>query len=382
MLRLERVVFAQLISQTIPGRVLILLGARRVGKTSLLKELATSFGSELVLSLNGEDQATLDRLSIKSVENYRAMLGKVKYLIIDEAQNIPEIGLKLKLIVDELPEVAIIVTGSSMFELTNQLGEPLVGRSFVIQLFPLAQLEFNAYENLIETDARLQQRMVLGSYPELVHLTTEEDKIDYLEGIVNSYLLKDILAFQGIKKSDKIMELLRLVAFQIGSEVSIDELASNLKGISRNTIETYLELLAKVFVIYPVQGFSRNLRKEIRKSNRWYFYDNGIRNALIRNYNVINLRNDTGQLWENYLMAERMKVNAYLKRRVNTYFWRTYDQQEIDLVEESGSSLVAYEFKWNKTKVKVPSAWKNTYADAKFVLVNQENYLDFITGKI
>lgn len=382
MLRLERVVFAQLISQTIPGRVLILLGARRVGKTSLLKELATSFGSELVLLLNGEDQATLDRLSIKSVENYRAMLGKVKYLIIDEAQNIPEIGLKLKLIVDELPEVAIIVTRSSMFELTNQLGEPLVGRSLVIQLFPLAQLEFNAYENLIETDARLQQRMVLGSYPELVHLTTEEDKIDYLEGIVNSYLLKDILAFQGIKKSDKIMDLLRLVAFQVGSEVSIDELASNLKGISRNTIETYLELLAKVFVIYPVQGFSRNLRKEIRKSNRWYFYDNGIRNALIRNYNAINLRNDTGQLWENYLMAERMKVNAYLKRRVNTYFWRTYDQQEIDLVEESGSSLVAYEFKWNKTKGKVPSAWKNTYADAKFVLVNQENYLDFITGKI
>jgi predicted AAA+ superfamily ATPase len=382
MLRLERVVFAQLISQTIPGRVLILLGARRVGKTSLLKELATSFDSELVLSLNGEDQATLDRLSIKSVVNYRAMLGKVKYLIIDEAQNIPEIGLKLKLIVDELPEVAIIVTGSSMFELTNQLGEPLVGRSLVIQLFPLAQLEFNAYENLIETDARLQQRMVLGSYPELVHLTTEEDKIDYLEGIVNSYLLKDILAFQGIKKSDKIMDLLRLVAFQVGSEVSIDELASNLKGISRNTIETYLELLAKVFVIYPVQGFSRNLRKEIRKSNRWYFYDNGIRNALIRNYNALNLRNDTGQLWENYLMAERMKVNAYLKRRVNTYFWRTYDQQEIDLVEESGSSLVAYEFKWNKTKVKVPSAWKNTYADAKFVLVNQENYLDFITGNI
>jgi predicted AAA+ superfamily ATPase len=310
------------------------------------------------------------------------MLGKVKYLIIDEAQNIPEIGLKLKLMVDELPHVAIIVTGSSMFELSNKLGEPLVGRSFVIQLFPLAQLEFNAHENLIETDARLQQRMVLGSYPELIHLNTEEDKIDYLEGIVNSYLLKDILAFQGIKKSDKILDLLRLVAFQIGSEVSIDELASNLKGISRNTIETYLELLTKVFVIYPVQGFSRNLRKEIRKSNRWYFYDNGIRNALIRNYNALNLRNDTGQLWENYLMAERMKVNAYLKRRVNTYFWRTYDQQEIDLVEESGSTLVAYEFKWNKTKVKVPSAWKNNYAEAKFILVNQENYLDFIIGKI
>ena len=382
MLQLERYIFAQLKEQILPGRVLILLGARRVGKTSLLKKLSDSFPTESVLTLNGDDQKTLDRLAVKSVDNYRSMLGNVQYLIIDEAQNIPDIGLKLKLMVDELPQVAVIVTGSSMFELSNKLGEPLVGRSYVVQLFPLAQLEFSPYENLIETDARLEQRMVLGSYPELLHLTSEADKIDYLEGIVNSYLLKDILAFQGIKKADKIMDLLRLIAFQLGGEVSLDELATSLKGISRNTIEAYLDLLTKVFVIYPVRGFSRNLRKEISKSNRWYFYDNGIRNALIRNYHTLNLRNDTGQLWENYLMAERMKLNAYKKRRVNTYFWRTYDQQEIDLIEECGSDLVAYEFKWNKTSVKVPSAWKNNYPDAQFVLVNQKNYLDFITGKI
>jgi predicted AAA+ superfamily ATPase len=227
----------------------------------------------------------------------------------------------------------------------------------------------------------LEQRLIYGSYPELIHLPDIEEKKDYLEGLVNSYLLKDILAYEGIKKADKIIDLLRLIAFQIGNEVSIDELSINLKGISRNTIESYLDLLSKVFVIYPVKGFSRNLRKEISKSNRWYFYDNGIRNALIRNYNPLSLRNDIGQLWENYLMSERMKINAYLKRRVNTYFWRTYDQQEIDLVEESGTDLAAFEFKWNKSKVKIPTAWKNNYADATFEVICKDVYLNFVLGK-
>jgi predicted AAA+ superfamily ATPase len=335
--------------------------------------------SELLL-LNGEDQTTIDRMAVRSVENFRLILGNAKFLFIDEAQNIPDIGAKLKLLVDEIPNVSVIVTGSSMFELTNKLGEPLVGRSYITQLFPFSQLEYQPSENIIETDARLVQRLIYGSYPELIHLQHIEEKKDYLEGLVNSYLLKDILAYEGIKKADKIIDLLRLIAFQIGNEVSIDELSINLKGISRNTIESYLDLLSKVFVIYPVKGFSRNLRKEISKSNRWYFYDNGIRNALIRNYNPLNLRNDIGQLWENYLMSERMKVNAYLKRRVNTYFWRTYDQQEIDLVEESGTDLAAFEFKWNKSKIKIPTAWKNNYADATFEVICKEDYLDFVLG--
>jgi predicted AAA+ superfamily ATPase len=268
-----------------------------------------------------------------------------------------------------------------MFELNNKLGEPLAGRSHVVQLFPFAQIEYQTQENLIETDAKLEQRLIFGSYPELLNLTTSEEKTDYLEGLVNSYLFKDILTYEGIKKADKIIDLLRLIAFQIGSEVSIDELAMNLKGISRNTIESYLDLLSKVFIIYPIRGFSRNLRKEISKSNRWYFYDNGIRNALIRNYNPLNLRNDTGQLWENYLMSERMKVNSYLKRRVNMYFWRTYDQQEIDLIEELGTNLAAFEFKWNKRKVKTPTAWKNNYSEATFEVINNENYINFVLGK-
>jgi predicted AAA+ superfamily ATPase len=378
---IERIIFKDFQKQIKPGKVLILLGARRVGKTHLLKRVISNLDERETLILNGEDQKTIDRMTVRSVENFKLLLGQKKFLVIDEAQNIPDIGLKLKLIVDEIPDVSVIVSGSSMFELNNKLGVPLVGRSYVVQLFPFAQIEYQTQENLIETDAKLEHRLIYGSYPELLHLTTSEEKTDYLEGIVNSYLFKDILAYEGIKKADKIIDLLRLIAFQIGSEVSIDELAMNLKGISRNTIESYLDLLSKVFIIYPIRGFSRNLRKEISKSNRWYFYDNGIRNALIRNYNPLNLRNDVGQLWENYLMSERMKVNSCLKRRVNMYFWRTYDQQEIDLIEESGTNLAAFEFKWNKRKVKTPTAWKNNYSEATFEVINNENYINFVLGK-
>ena len=378
---INRAIFNEVKAQIKPGRVLLLLGARRVGKSHLLRQVISELNPSELLLLNGEDQTTIDRMAVRSVENFKVLLGNAKFLFIDEAQNIPDIGTKLKLLVDEIPTVHVIVTGSSMFELTNKLGEPLVGRSHIIQLFPFAQLEYQPYENIIETDSRLEQRLIYGSYPELIHLPDIEEKKDYLEGLVSSYLLKDILAYEGIKKADKIIDLLRLIAFQIGNEVSIDELSINLKGISRNTIESYLDLLSKVFVIYPVKGFSKNLRKEISKSNRWYFYDNGIRNALIRNYNPLSLRNDIGQLWENYLMSERMKVNTYLKRRVNTYFWRTYDQQEIDLVEESGTDLAAFEFKWNKSKVKIPTAWKNNYSDTTFEVIHKEDYLNFVLGK-
>ncbi len=378
---IERAIYREFQGQIKPGRVLILLGARRVGKTHLLKQIASKLPEAQTLFLNGEDQRTIDRMAERSVENFKLLLGSAKFLFIDEAQNIPDIGGKLKLLVDEMPDVHVIVTGSSMFELNNKLGQPLVGRSHVIQLFPLAQIEYQTQENTVETFSKLEQRLIFGSYPELLNFSDNEEKIDYLEGIVSSYLLKDILAYEGIKKADKIIDLLRLIAFQIGNEVSLDELAINLKGISRNTIESYLDLLSKVFIIYPVKGFSRNLRKEISKSNRWYFYDNGIRNALIRNYNPLNLRNDQGQLWENYLMAERMKVNACLKRRVNTYFWRTYDQQEIDLIEESGIDLSAFEFKWKMNKVKIPLAWKNNYPSATFEVIHNENYLNFVLGK-
>ena len=379
---INRYIFESFKNQLKPSRVLILLGARRVGKTQFLKKIAATLPSDQTLILNGEDQKTIDAMAERSVENLRLLLGTNRYLIIDEAQHIPDIGYKLKLLVDEIPDVHVVVTGSSMFELDNKLGEPLVGRSHIMHLFPIAQLEYMPYENTVERLSKLEQRLVFGSYPELLQLPGNDDKIDYLEGLVSSYLLKDILVYEGIKKADKIIDLLRLIAFQIGKEVSLDELANNLKGISRNTIESYLDLLSKVFIIYPMKGFSRNLRKELSKSNRWYFYDNGIRNALLRNYNPLHLRNDVGQLWENYLMSERMKVNSYLKRRVIPYFWRTYDQQEIDLIEVQGDELFAYEFKWSDKKVKIPAAWQKNYPDSHFELVTKDAYLDFVLGRV
>lgn len=363
-----------------PNKVLILLGARRVGKTAFLKKYLQNKKKSKYLLLNGEDQSTIDLLEERSISNYKRVFNNIELLIIDEAQKIDEIGLKLKLIVDEIQGLKVIATGSSVFDLNNQLGEPLVGRSSIIHLYPLAQMEFSPYENYKQTTEKLEERLIYGAYPELEQTPNWNEKATYLESLVSAYLLKDILAFEGIKKADKIMDLLRLIAFQIGKEVSVDELAKNLKNISRNTVENYLDLLSKVFIIYKVNGFSRNLRKEITKSNRWYFYDNGIRNAVIRNFNNLKFRNDIGQLWENYLMSERIKYNHYHRKRINTYFWRTYDQQEIDLIEEENQLLNAYEFKWNEhKKVKAPKAWQNNYKEASFEVINKKNYLNFIS---
>lgn len=362
-----------------PQKVLILLGARRVGKTELVKEYLKKVDPNDYLLLNGEDQRAIDLLAERSISNYKRLIRNKKILVIDEAQKIPDIGLKLKLMVDEIEGLSIITTGSSVFDLSNKLGEPLVGRENTIRLFPLAQMELSQTENYSETVDKLEERLIFGGYPELEVYDDWNEKADYLERIVSSYLLRDILEFEGIKKADKIMDLLRLLAFQVGKEVKIEELALKLKGISRNTVENYLDLLSKVFIIYNVRGYSKNLRKEITKTSRWYFYDNGIRNAIIRNFNRLDFRDDKGELFENYLMSERIKFNSYTKKRVNYYFWRTYDQQELDLVEEEAGELRGYEFKWSPTKkVKAPGGWENAYPTAYFELVNTSNYLNFI----
>tara|TARA_R110001592_G_scaffold22641_1_gene89753 strand:- start:297 stop:1433 length:1137 start_codon:yes stop_codon:yes gene_type:complete len=361
-----------------PNKVLILLGARRVGKTELLKSQIEKL-EEPYLLLNGEDAATVSVLNNRTVENYKRLLGEVRLLIIDEAQTIPKIGKILKLMVDEIKGLKIIATGSSVFDLENELGEPLTGRDITVKLFPLSQMELSTQENLIETRGRLEERLILGSYPELQQYTGWDDKVKYIDGLANSYLIRDILAFENLKKPDKIISLLRLIAFQIGNEISLPELGSQL-GIDKNTVERYLDLLSKVFVLYKVNAFSRNPRKEISKSSRWYFYDNGIRNALIANVNTLALRNDQGQLWENYLISERLKYQSYNNMLVNNYFWRTYSQQEVDWVEERGGKIYGYEFKWNLKKVKgAPAAWKRMYPDAEFITIHQENYLDFIS---
>ena len=375
----KRAVLEEFHQKLLPNKVLILLGARRVGKTDLIKNYLKNIPSETYLQLNGEDKNNANLLKERSVNNYKRLLSNVDLLVIDEAQNIPDIGMILKLIVDSIEGIKIIATGSSVFDLSNNLGEPLVGRKHTMYLYPLAQIEFSQFENYKQTTENLEQRLIFGSYPELEQYDDWESKEDYIGEIINSYLLKDILNFEGIKHSDKIYDLLRLIAFQIGQEVSLPELATQLQ-MSKNTVANYLDLLSKVFVLFKIEGFSRNLRKEIVKSSRWYFYDNGIRNGIINNFNKIENRNDIGGLWENYLASERIKKQQYKKIRTNNYFWRTYDQQELDWLEEKADNLAGFEFKWNENrKVRIPTAFAKAYPEASFEVVNKGNYLDFIT---
>lgn len=360
------------------NKVLILLGSRRVGKTILIKSIFDNFeGTKL--QLNGDDTDTYNILKERTVANYKRLLQNIELLIIDEAQEIPEIGKILKLIVDEIPNIKVIITGSSAFDLLNNTGEPLTGRSYTFMLYPIAQIELMPRENLLMTKQNLDERLVYGSYPELFHLQTLKEKEIYLKDLIQSYLLKDILALDNtLRNSSKLFDLLKLIAFQLGKEVSYDELGKQL-GMSKNTVEKYLDLLSKVFIIYKVSGFSRNLRKEIVKTTRWYFMDNGIRNAIINNFNLPALRTDMGELWENYLMAERIKKNTYQELDIQKYFWRTYDQQEIDLIETQNESIAAFEFKYSESKkYKIPTGFKNAYPDACFEIISRDNYLDFI----
>ena len=359
------------------NKVVIVFGARRVGKTVLVKELLEKI-NEPVLSLNGEDINVHDKLAIRSVENYKQLLGSYKLLYIDEAQKIPEIGLKLKIMIDEIEDLKIIISGSSSFDIHKDAGEPLTGRKYSFNLFALSENEYNQIENKIEKIDKVRERLIFGNYPELLQLPNREDKIDYLNEMVSSYLLKDILVYENIKNSQKIFNLLRLIAFQIGGEVSLQELGKQL-GISKNTVEKYLDLLSKVFILHKVEGFSRNLRKEITKNSRWYFLDNGIRNAVIANFNSIESRNDIGQLWENYMISERLKYQEYNRISANNYFWRTYEQQEIDWVEERDGYLFGYEFKWKESKVKIPSQWRKAYPNSSFEVINQNNFEKWLT---
>ncbi len=376
---IERSIKTRLIPKLLPNKVVLLMGARRVGKTALINHLLEHDINEPYLLLNGEDMATHSVLANRTVENYQRLMGDKRFLVIDEAQKVPDIGLVLKLIVDNIEGIRVLATGSSALDLSNKMGEPLTGRKFTFNLYPLAQMEFSKTENLVETRSRLEERMIFGCYPELQQYSGNYDKAEYLRELVNAYLFKDILELGGIRNSDKIAGLLRLIAFQIGKEVSLEELGRQL-GLSRNTVEKYLDLLSKVFVVFRLPGFSRNLRNEITKTSRWYFYDNGIRNTLINNMNSFPIRNDLGELWENYIVSERLKYQHYKGISVNNYFWRTYQQHEIDLVEEGGGNLAAYELKWGQVKnVKPPAAWSRAYPESSFRLINPENYLEWIT---
>jgi len=357
-----------------PGKAVILYGARRVGKTVLMENMVKNYSGKTKL-LNGEDFATQDLFKERTASHFRQILAGIDLLVIDEAQNIPQIGHVIKFITDQVKDTAVLASGSSSFDLQNQVGEPLVGRATTFHLYPFSLNEFVQNENRIETFERLEERLVYGSYPELLFIPDFQDKQNYLHEMAVSYLLKDILSIDGIKNSSKMRDLLRLVAFQVGSVVSYDELARQL-ALSRNTVEKYLDLLTKTFVIYRLPAFSRNHRKEVTKAGKWFFTDNGVRNALIGDFRPVALRQDVGSLWENFVIGERIKQMSNQRRIVQFYFWKTYAGQEIDLIEEENGMLRAFECKWTSKNIKVPAAFMDTYKDAVFVQVNKTNFLE------
>ena len=373
---IERWQMSRLREYAVPGKVVVIFGPRRVGKTELLKHYLKSETNYLFIS--GEDLFTREAMSSQSIDKLKSVVGDHSLLVIDEAQYIPSIGLNLKLLVDHLPHLRMIVTGSASFDLARQVGEPLTGRKHVVMLYPIAQLELNQIENALQTQAHRESRLIFGSYPEVITLGSDDDRRDYLHALVSDSLLKDILAFEGVQKSKKIFDLLTLIALQLGHEVSLSELATQL-AISRGTVERYLDLLEQSFVVVNIRGFSRNLRKEVTKTSRYYFCDNGVCNAILNNFNAVTRRRDIGGLWENYLVMERIKKQTYERLWSRNYFWRTYDQKELDWVEDRDGELHGYEFKWGKASGP-PKLWTETYPEATFECISQENYLPFIAN--
>lgn len=360
-----------------PNKALIIYGPRQAGKTTLVKNFLNGYHGKYKFD-SGDNIRVQTVLSSQDFVAMKDYSQGYDLIVIDEAQKIPEIGQALKILVDQIPGLQLIATGSSSFELAGQVGEPLTGRKTTLTLYPVAQLELKQLYNPHELKTKLQQSLIFGGYPEIVATDSRLEKIRLLEDLAQSYLLKDILELEQIKSPKVLMDLLRLLAFQIGKEVSLAELGQQV-GVDRKTVGRYLDLFEKTFVIYQLRGFSRNLRSEIARKGKYYFYDVGIRNAVISNFNSLELRNDIGGLWENFLFMERLKKRSYQGLYANSYFWRTWEKQEIDLIEEREGKLFGYEFKWSKGRTKIPKQWKEAYPEAIFETIDQDNYLKFIS---
>lgn len=373
---IQRHIITKLTDMLVPGQAVILYGARRVGKTTLIRQMVSQINGS-IKSINAEN--SLERANIETKDFYKlkTALANTAYVFIDEAQTIPNIGETLKIIVDTMPHIKILASGSASFELANKVGEPLTGRKRTFTLYPFA-LEETHQSKSYPPLSQIEEYMIYGSYPKVFLTSDYHEKKEELFEIVDSYLYKDILELEEVKNAQKIRDLLVLLALQLGSEVSLNELANSL-SLHVSTVARYLDLLEKVFVIYRLGGFSRNLRKEVNKSAKYYFFDNGIRNALLNNFNTLNLRNDAGPLWENYIMGERLKHLRNNRIFANRYFWRTWDQKEIDLVEERDGMLYGYECKWGNKIPKPPNDWIETYENARYQVVNPDNYIDFVT---
>ena len=373
---IPRIIQQEIEKNLFKNKVLLLIGARQIGKTTLLKQVLQNC-TEKSLWLNADESDIKRKLENATTSTQLLQLfGNAKLIVIDEAQQVEDIGLKLKLVIDTNPELQIIATGSSAFELLQKSNEPLTGRKKEYHLYPISFSEMVRHTSLLTEQRLLENRLIYGSYPEVINNPGNEKEV--LKEITNSYLYKDVLRYDGIKKASLIDKLLVALALQVGSEVSYNELAKTIGNINSTTVEKYIDLLEKAFVIYKLPALSRNLRNEIKKGKKIYFYDNGIRNAIINNFNPLALRNDKGALWENFLISERMKKNSYNKHYCNTYFWRTFDQAEVDYIEEYDGALHVFEFKWKTNNKKVPASLLNSYTVNTTAIVDTDNYGGFI----
>ena len=358
------------------SKIVILYGPRQVGKTTLLNTIIDKIRYR-TLMIDADDTQYTSVLSSQNISLLSGLVSGYDCLYIDEAQQIPNIGINLKLLYDHFPHLKIVVSGSSSFELANTIKEPLTGRTCTFYLYPVSGVELSESLNRFEINSKLAELLLYGSYPEILTIDNYEDKKAHLYELSQSYLYKDVLALEDIRYSDKLAKLLQLLAFQIGSQVSLSELGAQL-GMSQETVRRYIDLLEKCFVIFKLSGFSRNLRKEVSKMDKLYFYDLGIRNAIINNFSPIQMRMDRGQLFENFLMVERLKRNAYTSYFTTTYFWRLYTGAELDYIEECNGQLYGFEFKFNQKQSRAPQSWLDTYSNASFECINCDNYLDFI----
>lgn len=358
------------------GKAIILLGARQVGKTTLLKKIIQEQHVE-ALYLNCDEPQTVVALTNCNLKELQMIVGANKFVVIDEAQKVNNIGLTLKLIVDNMPDVQVIATGSSAFELRNCLNEPLTGRKYEYQMFPISSKEIYQSSGYLDLKGLLETRLIYGSYPDI--LNHANDARELLRMLTDSYLYKDILATDNLRKPDILDKLLRALAFQVGSEVSYNELAQTV-GTDSKTVERYIELLEKCYIIFRLHGLSRNLRNELKKAKKIYFYDNGVRNAVIQQFAPLELRNDAGALWENFFISERVKRNHYQLNYCNTYFWRTKSQSEIDYIEEQNGQMTVFEMKWNpkKANTSIPEAFLKAYDVKETVIITPDNYLDYL----